>query len=286
MKKQKIRKGTIKRLLSYIKKNYNKQFIAVFICIIINSISSVAGSLFLQILIDDYITPLLGMENPVFTGLLKAIGIMVIIYIVGIITGYIYNRVMAVISQGVLRDIRDEMFSKMQALPIRYFDTHTHGEIMSHYTNDTDTLRQMLSQSIPMVIACAISVIAIFCGLIYLSPILTIFVVLFTVLTIFITRKIAANSSKYYVSQQKSLGKVNGYIEEMLNGQKVIKVFTHEEKAKEAFDKLNEKLNEDMYQANKFANILMPIANNLGNIQYVSIALIGTVLLQPMIFRK
>ena len=204
--------------------------------------------------------------------------IAVVWYIVGIISGYIYNRVMAVISQGVLRDIRDEMFSKMQALPIRYFDTHTHGEIMSHYTNDTDTLRQMLSQSIPMVIACAISVIAIFCGLIYLSPILTIFVVLFTVLTIFITRKIAANSSKYYVSQQKSLGKVNGYIEEMLNGQKVIKVFTHEEKAKEAFDKLNEKLNEDMYQANKFANILMPIANNLGNIQYVSIALIGTVL--------
>lgn len=278
MKKQKIRKGTIKRLLSYIKRNYNKQFIAVFICIIINSISSVAGSLFLQILIDDYITPLLGMENPVFTGLLKAIGIMVVIYIVGIISGYIYNRVMAVISQGVLRDIRDEMFSKMQALPIRYFDTHTHGEIMSHYTNDTDTLRQMLSQSIPMVIASVISVIAIFCGLIYLSPVLTIFVVLFTMLTIFITKKIASNSSKFYVSQQKSLGKVNGYIEEMLNGQKVIKVFTHEEKAKEAFDKLNEKLNEDMYQANKFANILMPIANNLGNIQYVSIALIGTVL--------
>ena len=278
MKRQKIRKGTIKRLLSYIKRNYNKQFIAVFICIIINSISSVAGSLFLQILIDDYITPLLGMENPVFTGLLKAIGIMVVIYIVGIISGYIYNRVMAVISQGVLRDIRDEMFSKMQALPIRYFDTHTHGEIMSHYTNDTDTLRQMLSQSIPMVIASVISVIAIFCGLIYLSPVLTIFVVLFTILTIFITKKIASNSSKFYVSQQKSLGKVNGYIEEMLNGQKVIKVFTHEEKAKEAFDKLNEKLNEDMYQANKFANILMPIANNLGNIQYVSIALIGTVL--------
>ena len=278
MKKQKIRKGTIKRLLSYIKRNYNKQFIAVFICIIINSISSVAGSLFLQILIDDYITPLLGMENPVFTGLLKAIGIMVVIYIVGIISGYIYNRVMAVISQGVLRDIRDEMFSKMQALPIRYFDTHTHGEIMSHYTNDTDTLRQMLSQSIPMVIASVISVIAIFCGLIYLSPVLTIFVVLFTILTIFITKKIASNSSKFYVSQQKSLGKVNGYIEEMLNGQKVIKVFTHEEKAKETFDKLNEKLNEDMYQANKFANILMPIANNLGNIQYVSIAIIGTVL--------
>ena len=278
MKKQKIRKGTIKRLLSYIKRNYNKQFIAVFICIIINSISSVAGSLFLQILIDDYITPLLGMENPVFTGLLKAIGIMVVIYIVGIISGYIYNRVMAVISQGVLRDIRDEMFSKMQALPIRYFDTHTHGEIMSHYTNDTDTLRQMLSQSIPMVIASVISVIAIFCGLIYLSPVLTIFVVLFTILTILKKKKIASNSSKFYVSQQKSLGKVNGYIEEMLNGQKVIKVFTHEEKAKEAFDKLNEKLNEDMYQANKFANILMPIANNLGNIQYVSIALIGTVL--------
>ena len=273
-----IRKGTIKRLLGYITKKYKKQFAVVLICIIFSSIAQVAGSLFLQILIDDYITPLLGEPNPVYTGLLGAIGIMVIIYIVGMLTSYLYNRLMAVVAQGVLKDIRDEMFDKMEALPIRYFDTHTHGDIMSHYTNDTDTLRQMISQSLPFCIQSVISIVAILCSMIYLSPILTIFVLVFSALTIIITRIVGAKSSKNFINQQASLGKVNGYIEEMLNGQKVIKVFTHEEKAKEAFDKLNEQLNADMYKAHKYSNIMMPIANNLGNLQYVLIAIVGTVL--------
>lgn len=278
MHKQEIRKGTIKRLLGYITKKYKKQFIFVFICIIISSVASIAGSLFLQTLIDEYITPLLGVSDPVFTGLLRAIGVMILIYIAGIVTAYLYNRIMAVISQGVLKNIRDEMFAKMERLPIRYFDTHSHGDIMSHYTNDTDTLRQMISQSLPHVISSVISIIAIFCALIYLSPMLTVFVIFFTILTVMVTRFLAKKSSKYFINQQTSLASVNGYIEEMLNGQKVIKVFTHEEKAKEGFDKLNNQLNEDMYKANKYANILMPIANNLGNLQYVLIAIIGTVL--------
>ena len=277
MNKTKIRKGTIKRLLGYVTRKYKKQFILVFICIIISSVASISGSLFLQKLIDDYIIPLLEVSDPVFTSLLGAIGVMVIIYIAGIITAYLYNRIMAVIAQGVLKDIRDEMFAKMELLPIKYFDTHTHGDIMSHYTNDTDTLRQMISQSLPHVISSVISIIAIFCALIYLSPILTIFVVIFTILTVTITRILAKKSSKYFIKQQSSLASVNGYIEEMLNGQKVIKVFTHEEKAKQGFEKLNDQLNDDMYKANKYANILMPIANNLGNLQYVLIAIIGTI---------
>ena len=278
MNKPEIKKGTIKRIMNYITSEYKKEFIAVFVCIILSSIASVVGSLFLQTLIDSYITPLLEVENPVFIGLLKAIGVMAVIYIVGIITAYLYNRIMAVLAQGVLRNIRNEMFEKMEKLPIRYFDTHTHGDIMSTYTNDVDTLEQMISQGLPQIISSAISVIAIFCAMIYLSPILTVFVIVFTGITILTTKKIASKSSKYFISQQHSLGKVNGYIEEMLNGQKVVKVFTHEEKSKEEFNKLNNILNDDMYKANKFANILMPIANNLGNLQYVLIAIVGTYL--------
>ena len=276
--KQKIKKGTVKRLLGYIKRKYKKQFFIVIICIILASIAMVGSSLFLRTLIDNYITPLLGTENPVFTELLKMVLGMAVIYLIGVVAGYIYNRKMAVIAQGVLKDIRDEMFSKMQSLPISYFDTNTHGDIMSHYTNDTDTLRQMLSQSLPQIIYSVITIVVILCGMIYLSPVLMIFTIAFSILTIFVTKKIAGKSSKYYINQQKSLGTVNGYIEEMLNGQKVIKVFTHEEKAKEAFDKLNDQLNQDMYNANKFANILMPIANNLGNLQYVCVAIFGTIL--------
>ena len=278
MNKPEIKKGTIKRIMRYITSEYKKELIIVFVCIILSSIASVAGSLFLQTLIDSYITPLLDIENPVFTGLLKAIGVMAGIYVVGIITGYLYSRIMAVIAQGVLRNIRNEMFEKMEKLPIRYFDTHTHGDIMSTYTNDVDTLEQMISQGLPQMISSAISVIAIFCAMIYLSPILTVLVIVFTGLTILTTKKIASKSSKYFISQQHSLGKVNGYIEEMLKGQKVVKVFTHEEKSKEEFNKLNDMLNDEMYKANKFANILMPIANNLGNLQYVLIAIVGTYL--------
>ena len=278
MKKNEIKKGTLKRLLSYVLKNYKKQFIFVFICIIISSIASVAGSLFLQTLIDNYITPLLKDKNPVFTELLQILTVMGTIYIVGILASYLYSRLMAVVSQGVLRDIRNEMFTKMEKLPIRYFDTNTHGDIMSHYTNDTDTLRQMLSQSLPQVITSVFSIIAIFCSMVYLSPMLTGFVIVFTLLTLIVTKTITSKSAKYFLKQQYSLGKVNGYIEEMLNGQKVVKVFTHEKQAKKDFDKLNEQLNENMYHAHKFINILMPIANNLANLQYVCIALIGTVL--------
>ena len=278
MNKPEIKKGTIKRIMKYITSEYKKELIIVFVCIILSSIASVAGSLFLQTLIDSYITPLLEAESPVFTGLIKAIGVMAVIYIVGIITGYLYSRIMAVIAQGVLRNIRNEMFEKMEKLPIRYFDTHTHGDIMSTYTNDVDTLEQMISQGLPQMISSVISVIAIFCAMIYLSPILTVLVIIFTGITILTTKGIASKSSKYFISQQHSLGKVNGYIEEMLKGQKVVKVFTHEEKSKEKFDKLNDMLNDEMYKANKFANILMPIANNLGNLQYVLIAIVGTYL--------
>ena len=278
MKNNEIKKGTLKRLLSYVLKNYKKQFIFVFVCIIISSIASVAGSLFLQTLIDDYITPLLKDSNPVFTDLLRVLTVMATIYIVGILAAYLYSRLMAVVSQGVLRDIRNEMFMKMEHLPIRYFDTNTHGDIMSHYTNDTDTLRQMLSQSLPQVITSVFSIITIFCSMIYLSPMLTGFVIIFTLLTLIVTKTITSKSAKYFLKQQYALGKVNGYIEEMLNGQKVIKVFTHEEEAKKNFDKLNDQLNDNMYHAHKFINILMPIANNLANLQYVCIALIGTVL--------
>ena len=278
MKNNEIKKGTLKRLLSYVLKNYKKQFIFVFVCIIISSIASVAGSLFLQTLIDDYITPLLKDSNPVFTDLLRVLTVMATIYIIGILAAYLYSRLMAIVSQGVLRDIRNEMFMKMERLPIRYFDTNTHGDIMSHYTNDTDTLRQMLSQSLPQVITSVFSIITIFCSMIYLSPMLTGFVIIFTILTLIVTKTITSKSAKYFLKQQYALGKVNGYIEEMLNGQKVIKVFTHEEEAKKDFDKLNEQLNENMYHAHKFINILMPIANNLANLQYVCIALIGTVL--------
>ena len=278
MTSRKIKKGTLKRLFSYIKKNYKKPFIVVFICIIISSIVSVIGSLFLQTLIDDYITPLLQQENPVFNELLKMLLLMASIYLIGIITSYLYNRLMVVIAQGVLKDIRDEMFTKMEKLPIKFFDTNTHGDIMSRYTNDTDTLRQMLSQSLPQVISSIFSIIAIFISMLYLSIPLTILVIIFTLLTVLVTKKITSKSSKYFLNQQNSLGKVNGYIEEMLNGQKVVKAFTHEGVTKKEFRELNNKLNDNMYQANKFANILMPIANNLGNLQYVIIAIISTVL--------
>jgi len=271
----KIEPGTIKRLLGYIKKNYTKRFIFVVICILVSSITSVLVALFLQRLIDNYISPLLLETNPVFTGLLKAIGSMVGIYLVGILSSYLYNRNMAVISQSVLKDIRNEMFSKMQKLPIKYFDTNTHGDIMSHYTNDVDTLSQMISRSLPQFISSVITIVSVFFAMIYLSWQLTIVAMIFVFLTINVTKTIALKSSKYFVNQQIALGKVNGFIEEMISGQKVIKVFCHEEEVKKDFDDVNENLFENMNKAHKYANILMPIANNLGNLQYVLIAIVG-----------
>ncbi len=269
---------TAKRIIGYITKNYKKQLFLVIICILVSSVSGVIGSLFLQTVIDDYITPLLNVSNPVFTGLLKAIGVMAVIYIIGALAGYLYNRIMAVISQSVLKDIRDEMFSKMQTFPISYFDTNTHGDIMSHYTNDTDTLRQMISQSLPSLISSLITIVAVIFAMLSISVLLTAFIIIFVFFMLYVTKKIAGKSGKYFINQQQSLGKVNGFVEEMINGQKVIKVFTHEEKAKEDFDKLNEELCVNMTKANKYANNLMPILNNLGELEYVLVAIIGGVL--------
>lgn len=271
----KNKKQTAKRLLKYITKSYKKHLTIVFICIILSSIAGVAGSMFLGTLIDDYIAPLLLETNPVFTGLLKAILIMALVYLTGVLSTLIYTRIMARISQGVLKEIRDEMFNKMQTFPIKYFDTHTHGEIMSYYTNDVDTLSQMISQSLPQFIASSTTVIAVLIAMIITNIPLTIFVIVFIFLMLNITGRVAGKSGKYFVKQQETLGKVNGYIEEMINGQKVIKVFTYEEEAKDHFDEINDELCKNMTTANKFANILMPMLNNLGNLEYVLVAIIG-----------
>lgn len=276
--KPKIEKGTFKRLFSYITKQYKVQFTFVVICIVISSITSVLGLVSLKTLIDEYITPLIGTENPDFTGLVSFVAKIGILFGIGIVTTYVYNRLMAIIAQSVLRDIRNEMFDKMQSLPIKYFDTHTHGEVMSYYTNDTDALRQMISQSLSNLISSSVTIVSTVISMIALSPILSLFTFAFSTFTILVTKTIASKSSKFFISQQNSLAAVNGYVEEMINGQKVIKVFTHEDKTIEEFNELNEKLNSDMYNANRFANSLMPIAANLGNLQYVSVAVVGSLI--------
>lgn len=265
---------TLKRLLSYISQ-YRIQFIFVLVSILLSAVASVVSTLFLKTLIDDYITPLLLEAIPDFSGLARLVLIMAGIYLIGVIATLFYNRVMVVIAQGVLKEIRDEMFEKMQKLPIRYFDTHSHGDIMSHYTNDTDTLRQMLTQSIPQLFSSVVTIVAVFVSMLTLSLWLTIFVVLFTFIILKVVGNIASKSSKYFVSQQKSLGNVNGYIEEMINGQKVVKVFCHEDKAKELFNQKNEELCKNATEANRFANMLGPLMNNMGYILYVSMAIVG-----------
>lgn len=268
-------KATMKRLFGYIAGTYRIQFILVLLCIVISSVASVSSSLFLKTLIDKYINPMLLEASPVFSGLAKAILKMACIYTIGIVAAYTYNRLMVVIAQGVLKTIRDDMFRHMQTLPIRYFDSNTHGDIMSHFTNDTDTLRQMISQSIPQMFNSVITIVTVFGAMLVTSIPLTIVVLLTIFLMMFITKKVAGNSGKYFMAQQKSLGKVNGYIEEMINGQKVIKVFCHEKESKEGFNRLNEELCENMTKANIFANILMPLMHNLGYVQYLIIAIVG-----------
>ena len=271
----KFSKGTVKRLLHLVTKDYKKQLIFVVACILISAVASVASPLFLKTIIDDYITPLLSVDNPSFENLTKIIGVMIVIYLVGIAATYIYNRLMSVIAQGVLRNVRNEMFEKMEKLPIKFFDTNTHGDVMSYYTNDADTLREMISRSLPQFVSSIFSLITVLFSMIYLSWQLTLFAMLFVVLILFTSKKVTGNSAKFFIGQQKSLGKVNGYIEEMINGQKVVKVFTYEERAEEAFNKINEELYTNQVKANTFANILMPSLANLGNIEYVLIAIIG-----------
>ena len=269
-----VNKDVVKRLMSYIG-HYKLRFAAVLICIVVNALAMVSCSLYLQTLIDSYITPLLQAATPDFAPLFRSILIMGCIYAVGILACLFYNRTMVSIAQGTLKRIRDEMFEHMQTLPIRYFDTHTHGDIMSHYTNDTDTLRQMLAQSIPQMFSSLITIISVFFAMLFTSWQLTIFVLCFVFIMLQVTGRVAGKSGYYFIRQQKALGDVNGYIEEMINGQKVIKVFCHEEKAKEIFDQKNEELCKDASAANSFANILMPIMGNLGNLQYVLLATIG-----------
>lgn len=274
---QKIDVKTIKRILGYLMK-HKAVLIVVAICIIISSLTGVASSIFLQILIDQHIMPILSSPNPVFTGMLRLILVMCGIFIIGSFAGYLYTRLMSVTSQRVLKEIRDEMFEKMQKLPIKYFDTNTHGDIMSRYTNDTDTLRQMLSQSLPQMFSSIISIVSIFVTMLSTSWMLTIVVLIFVVLMLFVVQMVAGKSGKYFVEQQKSLGDLNGYIEEMINGQKVIKVFCHEEKTKEEFDKKNNELFDNARNANSLANSLMPLMGNLGYLLYVILAIVGGIL--------
>ena len=276
-KRPTFKKGTVKRLLKYIGK-YKIQWALVVVFIIISSIASAVGALTLKRVIDEGIVPIIGASNPDFTTLLTIIVQMIVIYATGLVTGLLYNRIMVTISQGTQKKIRDDLFNNMQELPIKYFDTHTHGEIMSVYTNDVDTLNEMISRSLPGGFSAIITLVSTFASMVYLNGVMALLVIFFTILTIAVTRRIAKKSSEYFVKRQNSIAKVNGYAEEMINGQKVIKVFNHEDIAKKDFDKINEQLNHDMYKANKYANIMMPVANNMGNIEYVSIAIIGTIL--------
>ena len=269
-----VNPNTLKRLLGYLSV-YKMRVILVVICILLSAIANVMSSLFIQRLIDDYISPLLLEANPVFDALFRAIVQMACIYVIGILASLIYNRTMAVISQGILKKIRDDMFAHMQTLPIKYFDTHTHGDVMSHYTNDTDALRQMLSQSLPQLLSSCVTIVAVFISMLYLSLWMTLFIIVFLFLILKVVKSIAGKSSVYFIKQQQNIGDVNGYIEEMINGQKVVKVFCHEDEAKAVFDQKNEALCDSMTTANTYANILMPIMGNMGNILYVLLALVG-----------
>lgn len=269
-----VNPNTLKRLLGYLSV-YKTRVILVVLCILLSAIANVMSSLFIQRLIDDYISPLLLEANPVFDALFRAIVQMACIYVIGILASLIYNRTMAVISQGILKKIRDDMFAHMQTLPIKYFDTHTHGDVMSHYTNDTDALRQMLSQSLPQLLSSCVTIVAVFISMLYLSLWMTLFIIVFLFLILKVVKSIAGKSSVYFIKQQQNIGDVNGYIEEMINGQKVVKVFCHEDEAKAVFDQKNEALCDSMTTANTYANILMPIMGNMGNILYVLLALVG-----------
>jgi len=277
LKKNPISKDLIKRLLSYLTGKYKILLGVVFICIIVASVTSVLGNMFIKNLYDDFIVPLLESEDKVkdFSGLLNWIRMVAILFGFGVLANLFQGQIMLVISNNVLRNVRDDMFKHMQRLPISYFDTHSHGDVMSHYTNDVDTLRQMISQSFPSMVSSAITIVATLAGMIYTSWQLTIVVLAGTFVMIFLMGKIGGKSATFFVKQQASLGDVNGYIEEMVNGQKVVKVFTYEERAKETFDQKNGELCKNATSANIFANILMPIMGNIGNVLYVLVAFIG-----------
>lgn len=277
-KTQVNKQATLKRVLAYIFKNYKWRFMTVFVLILISALCMVRFSLFMQTLIDSYITPLLAAKNPDFSGLAHAIFQLIIIGIIGVASTYTFNRLMVYVGQGTMRRIRVDLFTHMESLPIKYFDTHAHGDIMSIYTNDVDTLRQLISQSIPQVVNSTFSIVTTFVSMLVLNVPLSALSVFMVIILLYVARKIAAQSSKYFHDQQNDLGRVNGFIEEMMDGQKVVKVFNHEERAKEDFRKLNQELRESATNANIFANILMPVSANIGHFSYVLCAMLGAVL--------
>lgn len=268
----------MKRLLGYIFKYYGFQMICVLLCILISVLANLRGTMFMKTLIDDYIEPLVKAQSNDFSGLLHAILTMAVIYGVGIIATYSYNRIMVNVTQGTLLRLREELFNHMQTLPIRYFDTNSRGDIMSIYTNDIDTLRQMVSQSIPQLFNSFIMIVGTLISMIVLSVPLTIVTVVMVLLMLFVTLRIAKLSGKYFQEQQKNIGKVNGFIEEMMSGQKVVKVFCHEEESIKDFDELNEELFDSAYKANKYANVMMPTMAQMGNLSYVICTVIGAAL--------
>ena len=267
-----------KRLFAYVFANYKFHFAVVIICILLSSLMTLRGTWFMQSLIDDYIIPLTKAQSPDFAPLAKALGSLALTYSIGIIAGYVYNRIMVNISQGTMKKLRIEIFTHMESLPIKYFDTHAHGDIMSVYTNDVDTLRQLIGQSIPQIVNSLITVVSTFVMMIVLDIPLTIITVIMVGVSMFASAKLAGRSGSYFVKQQKDLGNVNGYIEEMLQGQKVVKVFCHEEKNFEEFSKRNNELRDSAYNANWVVNIMGPVNNNLGHLSYVLCAVIGAML--------
>jgi len=266
------------RILGYTFKNYKIHMIIVFICIIVSVLANVQGTLFIQSLIDDYITPLMNTSSPDFTPLLFAMARVAGFYLLGAASTFAYSKLMVYVTQGTMRNLRIDIFSHMESLPIKFFDTHSHGDIMSVYTNDIDTLRQMISQSMVQLFSSTITIVSVIVSMISISIPLTLLTLVMVAVMFIVSGKIGGKSSKYFTAQQDDLGKVNGYIEEMMNGQKVVKVFNHEGKAVEEFNELNDKLFDSAYNANKFANILMPINAQLGNISYVLCAIVGGVL--------
>ena len=266
---------TAKRLLKYVTGMYKVQFVIVFVCILLSSVASISVSLSLKFLLDDFIIPLIGQKQPNFAELYQAMAVLGCIFLVGVVSTFVYTRMMVTIGQGVLKQVRDDMFEHMQTLPIRYFDQNTNGSIMSLYTNDTDTLRQMINQSIPQALMSFFTIIVTFISMLILSPLLTVLAVVMIGVLLLVTKKIGGNSGKFFVRQQIALADVTGYVEECMNGQRVVKVFNHENKSKEEFDKLNEQLFESAANANAFANMMGPVIGNIGNLQFVLTAVLG-----------
>ena len=273
-----VNKGTLKtakRLLKYVTGTYKVQFIIVIFCILISSIASISVSLSLRFLLDDFIIPLIGQKDPDYSELYMALTVLGTIFLCGVIATFVYSRMMVTIGQGVLKRVRDEMFEHMQKLPIRYFDQNTNGSIMSLYTNDTDTLRQMINQSIPQVLMASLTIIVTFIAMLVLSPVLTILAVVMILVMILVAKTVAGNSGKYFIRQQLDLASVTGFVEERMNGQRVVKVFNHEQMSEEEFDKLNDELFTSASRAHTFASVMGPIIGNLGNLQFVLTAVFG-----------